>query len=213
MEIDNTSGHGAAAQVPDEIRGWNWGAFLLNWVWGIGNSALASLLVFVPLFGFVWMFVTGAKGNEWAWRGRRWESVAQFRAVQRRWAFWGAAVWLGSLAFAGFVFVGVFAMLKESEAYGLAQAALAADGRVARIVGRPFSTGLPMGSIAVSGPSGSASLSFSVKGPKGQGTAFVEASKVLGQWKVKQLVFETDETGERIDVLPAPKDALPAAAT
>jgi len=26
------------AEVPDEIDRWNWGAFLLNWIWGIGNN-------------------------------------------------------------------------------------------------------------------------------------------------------------------------------
>jgi len=28
-------------QVPAEIDRWNWGAFLLNWVWGIGNNTLS----------------------------------------------------------------------------------------------------------------------------------------------------------------------------
>jgi hypothetical protein len=38
------------------------------------------------------MFVLGAKGSEWAWRNRRWESIEQFRRTQRRWGFYGLAV-------------------------------------------------------------------------------------------------------------------------
>jgi len=213
MDIENTSGQGAAAQVPPEIRGWNWGAFLLNWIWGIGNNALAALLVFVPFIGFIWMFVTGAKGNEWAWRGKRWESVAQFKAVQRSWAKWGVIVWLASAAVFVLIFVGVFGMLKDSDAYKLAQAGLDADARVAEVVGRPFSTGIPMGAIEVSGPNGAASLSFSVEGPKGKGTAFVEARKALGQWKIERLVFEEEGTGRRIELTPQSGDSTPAGAT
>src|SRR5262249_11733907 len=33
--IENTSGQGPSAPVPAAIDRWNWGAFLLNWIWGI----------------------------------------------------------------------------------------------------------------------------------------------------------------------------------
>lgn len=32
---ENTSGQGRSAVVPPEIKRWIWGAFLLNWIWGI----------------------------------------------------------------------------------------------------------------------------------------------------------------------------------
>lgn len=202
-DIENTSGRGPASEVPAEIRGWNWGAFLLSWIWGIGNSAWLALLVFIPVFGLVWWFVVGAKGSEWAWRGRRWESVAQFRAVQRRWALWGVVVLIASLA-AGVLFVfGIVGMLKSSDAYQLAQQRIQADARVAEIVGRPLSTGFPTGQIQVSGPRGSASLSFGVEGPRGKGTVFVEAVKELGAWRIDRMVFEEDSTRRRIDLSPA----------
>jgi hypothetical protein len=200
--IENTSGQGPASQVPPEIRRWNWGAFLLSWIWGIGNSAWLALLVFVPVFGFVWWFVVGAKGSEWAWRARRWESVAQFRAVQRRWAAWGVVALLAGIAFTALFVFGVFSLLKDSEAYKLAQQRLDADARIAEIVGRPVSTGFPMGQIQTSGPRGSASLSFRVQGPQGKGTVFVEAVKDLGAWKIDRMVFEEEGTGRRIDLSP-----------
>jgi hypothetical protein len=82
--------------VPPEIRRWNWGAFFLTWIWGIGNRVYVSLLSLIPLVGWVMAFVLGAKGSEWAWQNRTWPSVQRFRTVQRRWTVAGLIVW-GSL--------------------------------------------------------------------------------------------------------------------
>ena len=30
--------------IPPEIDRWNWGAFLLNWIWGVGNNTFIALL-------------------------------------------------------------------------------------------------------------------------------------------------------------------------
>ena len=78
--------------MPKELRGWNWGAFLLNIIWGIGNRTYIALLMFVPFVNLVMAFVLGAKGNEWAWQNRQWESVEQFKAVQKAWAIWGFVI-------------------------------------------------------------------------------------------------------------------------
>jgi hypothetical protein len=88
----NTSGRGHGAIVPSEVRGWNWGAFLLSWIWGLGNETYLSLLCFVPFVNFVMIFVLGAKGNEWAWHNKQWTSIEDFKRVQRRWAIAGAIV-------------------------------------------------------------------------------------------------------------------------
>jgi len=50
--------------IPAEIRRWNWGAFLLNWIWGIGNQTYIALFALIPGFGFIWMLVLGAKGGQ-----------------------------------------------------------------------------------------------------------------------------------------------------
>ena len=213
MDMDNTSGQGPASQVPPEIQRWNWGAFLLNWIWGIGNNAWLALLVFVPLFGFIWLFVVGAKGSEWAWRNKRWDSVAQFQATQRKWAKWGVVALLAWAALTALVFVGALSMLKDSEAYKLAQVRLDADERVIAIVGRPFSTGFPSGSIQTSGPDGAASLAFSVEGPKGKGQVFVEARRSLGQWQLRRMVFEEDGSRRRLELIPASADDVSSGAT
>jgi hypothetical protein len=84
------AGKGELATVPYAISGWNWGAFLLTWIWGLGNKTYIAFLVFVPFLGCVWPFVLGVKGNEWAWHNKTWQSVEQFEKTQKKWAIWGA---------------------------------------------------------------------------------------------------------------------------
>ncbi|MBV7390115.1 MULTISPECIES: ribonuclease G [Enterococcus] len=71
--------------VPREIKGWNWGAFMYNIFWGIGNQTYLPLLCLIPLFNIVWIFVCGFKGNEWAWQKGNYQDVETFLAVQKTW--------------------------------------------------------------------------------------------------------------------------------
>lgn len=89
----NTSGQGSNAVVPEEIKGWSWGAFLLSWIWGIGNSVWLALLVFVPFVNWVMPIVLGIKGREWAWQSKRWNNIEHFNRVQRKWAIAGV-IWV-----------------------------------------------------------------------------------------------------------------------
>lgn len=74
--------------------GWNWGAFFLSWIWGIGNQVWISFLVFIPIFGwFIMPFILGAKGNEWAWKKGNWQSVEHFKKTQKTWGWVGLGVW------------------------------------------------------------------------------------------------------------------------
>ena len=82
---DNTSGQGESAAVPEEVKGWSWGGFILTWIWGVCNGVLISLLCLIPVFGIVWAFVLGAKGKEWSWRYKKWDSVEHFKNTQRPW--------------------------------------------------------------------------------------------------------------------------------
>ena len=82
----------AQAEAPAEVRGWNWGAFFLTWIWGIGNSVWIALLALIPGVSLIMMFVLGAKGNEWAWKAKSWSSVEDFRSTQRKWTIAGLIV-------------------------------------------------------------------------------------------------------------------------
>lgn len=194
----NDSGQGVASRVPDELKRWNWGAFLLSWIWGIGNATPLAFLCFVPLAGLVTPFVLGARGNEWAWRNRRWPGIDDFRRTQRTWAIAGAASWAACVAFTALIVIVIFAVLMNTEPYKLAEARLRQDSRIAAVFGRPLNAGFPMGSIKVSGPSGESQLSFSLEGPKSHGTAYVDAKKERGAWSIETLEVEVDGRAERI---------------
>lgn len=94
-EVINNSGCGInnmTEQIPDEIQGWNWGAFLLPWLWLWTNQVWAGLFCFVPQVGWITIIALGAKGNEWAWKSRRWRSIQHFKEHQRGWAIAGLLV-------------------------------------------------------------------------------------------------------------------------
>lgn len=82
-------GQTASVTIPDEIRQWNWGAFLLAPIWGVINRVYFGLLGLIPLVNFVVVVVLGIKGNEWAWQKRSWESTKAFLDNQRKWSHWG----------------------------------------------------------------------------------------------------------------------------
>ena len=119
----NNSGCGlfdTSQAVPDEIKGWNWGAFLLSWLWGPTNLIPwfwgSAHLKWLGLLSWGWMMFVlvryallvgtgalvmslgllmavsialGIKGNDWAWKSRRWRSIERFKAHQRGWAIAG----------------------------------------------------------------------------------------------------------------------------
>ncbi len=189
------------AEIPPELDRWNWGAFLLNWIWGIGNNTFIALLTLVPGFGIVMMFVLGIKGSRWAWRNGRWDSIEHFKHVQHRWAIWGVVLWLGAIVLFGGIFGGVFYALKNSEAYHLAVERIQASQEVARLLGTPIATGIPSGSIKTSNQTGEAKLDFSVSGPKASGQVSLEAVKKAGVWSLKTLMLKIDGQDRVIDLL------------
>ncbi len=191
--------------IPAEINRWNWGAFLLNWIWGIGNQTYIALLALIPGVGFIMLFVLGAKGSAWAWRNGRWDSVEHFKRVQRRWALAGVAVWLGALVLGGAIVGGVFQILKHSEAYQMAVAKLEASPVATSMLGSPISTGTPFGQVSINGASGRAELNFSATGPKAAGVVFVEAIKRDGVWSITHLTLKLDDSGKVIDLVGSSK--------
>ena len=88
----NTSGMGKGHPLPEGVKGWSWGAFLLNWIWAAGNRTWIGLLSLIPYIGFIFSIMLGINGREWAWQNKRWDSVEHFNRVQRRWSAWGAAL-------------------------------------------------------------------------------------------------------------------------
>lgn len=86
----NTSS--ANTETPNNLKRWNWGAFLMTWIWGIANKSYLTLLALIPGFGFIWAFVCGLKGNEWAWKNKKWTNVEEFSRIQQKWSIFGSII-------------------------------------------------------------------------------------------------------------------------
>jgi len=79
-----------ADSLPKDLKHFNWGAFLLNWIWGIFHKKYITLLYFaaclIPIIGplviSIWF---GIAGNEWAWKSKNWSSIEEFNENQRNW--------------------------------------------------------------------------------------------------------------------------------
>lgn len=198
MEQEYISGMGKESVVPEEIKGWNWGAFLLNWIWGIGNSTFIALLMFVPFVNFVMIFVLGAKGNEWAWRNRTWRDVEHFKSTQKKWRNAGLI----------FIFIVLPLMvipmmsLMKGEAYQLSLSAVISDSEVISLVGENPEAGyFVLGEISFSGSGGTANLNYSIEGSKSEAEVYVYATNLAEQWELKELLVVGKETGQKVTVL------------
>jgi hypothetical protein len=93
--------------VPAEIKKWNWAAFLMPSVWGIFSGVPYTVVLFgavllPPLAQFVVMVCAsvylGARGNELAWKGKKWRSVEHFNAFQKQWTSWAVKLTLAVVA-------------------------------------------------------------------------------------------------------------------
>ena len=103
--FQNNSGQGKLAALPPQLYGWNWGAFFLSWIWGIGNNTMIAFLTWIPFVNFVMIFILGAKGNEWAWQNKHWQSIEHFKKVQKLWAIWGFILFVIGMLFSLLVLV------------------------------------------------------------------------------------------------------------
>lgn len=184
---------------PAEIRGWNWGAFLLTWIWGLGNRTPIALLALIPGVNIVMMVVLGAKGTAWAWRNETWKSTDHFRSTQKNWAIAGAIVWVALIVFGSGLFFGLQSMMKGNGAYELTMQHLRASPEIAEVFGQPIEDGFfPSGSVSVSGPSGTADLAIGISGPKAEGTAYAKAIRAYGEWQLTDLTVRVDGTDGRL---------------
>ncbi len=71
----------------DYTKDFNWGAFLGTWMWGLYNRSYITLFMWAasatPLSGLFQIYC-GLKGNEWAYKGKKWNDVKAFNKSQKR---------------------------------------------------------------------------------------------------------------------------------
>lgn len=73
---------------PQDFRkDFNWGAFFGTWIWGLINKSYKTLwillLSYTPI-GFYYQLLCGFKGNEWAYKNRKWKSDEEFKSSQEK---------------------------------------------------------------------------------------------------------------------------------
>lgn len=84
-------------ETPECLNKWNWGAFLLSWIWAIGNGVWWGLLALIPYVNIVVIIILGINGNKSAWE-KYTGTAAEFDEKQRSWT---TAGWI--IALVGFV--------------------------------------------------------------------------------------------------------------
>lgn len=74
------------SKYPHDFRkDFNWGAFLGTWIWGLFNKsylALWQLIIGLTPLGFHYSLFCGLKGNEWAYKNRKYNDEKKFKQSQ-----------------------------------------------------------------------------------------------------------------------------------
>ena len=150
---------------------------------------MAVVLPFVLLF----------KGNEWAWRKQKWQSVAHFQATQKKWSKWALIV-VVSFPFLIALFLPiVITALKAPGYYDMGLEKLLSDERVIAALGTPIEPGWW---VEGSATLGSAGISVPLKGSKASGRGCFFARKQSGEWVINGLMFSVDEMQEPVILRP-----------
>ncbi len=199
--MENTSGMGQQAQVPEEIKGWSWGAFFLNWIWGLFNNTFIALLCFVPCVGWIMPFVLGVKGREWAWRNKKWESISEFKRIQKIWGLAGLGLFVFFILFAVGIFFLTITLMKQSEGFQLSFQKVQNESRVIAMIGSPIQAGFFVGGNTNSTMGKKeVNLSYSISGPKGEAQVYFKANKILDQWEIERFLVLKKGSGEKIEL-------------
>lgn len=93
----NSTNKSNIKQIPNELKDFNWAAFLLTFVWGYKYKAWITflaipLLIFQLPLGLNWILLAclqlycGINGNEWAYKQDYWKKSKDFRITQMKWA-------------------------------------------------------------------------------------------------------------------------------
>lgn len=198
-EIKNTSTNPVREKFPTL----NWGAFLLTWIWGVGNAVPAAFLALIPPFTPFIALLLLFKGNQWAWKRKRWRDLNHFKRVQTRWAIVGFTVWtIFPLTLMGLSYIGI-SSLKNSDIYQESYSKVINDPHVIELLGTPITPSLLInGNVHTSiDGSGTAHISYTLTGPKGSAKVKADGTKKEGSWTFDVLIVESKAAEKMFDLL------------
>lgn len=102
----------------------------------------------------------------------------------------------------------IFGLIKNTTPYKVAIQEAASDQRVIGLIGEPIEPGWWVsGSTETSGGKGSTDLMIPVSGPNGRMTIYVEAQKSAGAWSYETLIAESEDSKQRINLLPIDEES------
>lgn len=102
------------------LKKWNWGAFLLSWIWAFGHGlalwgVIALAAGFVPGIGSLAALgiaiYLGVKGNELAWETGKYASLEVLRETEKKWTKWAIIVMCVVLAVTIVALVAIFMLV------------------------------------------------------------------------------------------------------
>lgn len=118
-----------SAQIEDPfLKKWNWGAFLLHWIWAFGHGLpvwgiIGLVAMFVPFLGSLALLgiaiYLGIKGNELAWQTGRYLSFEVLKETEKKWTKWAVIIFIIGIVLGVLLAVGgvILAVMLSSESY------------------------------------------------------------------------------------------------
>lgn len=92
----------------DYTKDFNWGAFLGTWIWGLFNKSFKTLwmiLLGLTPWSIYYQLYCGLKGNEWAFKNKKWNDVEAFNKSQQKQGIIFAVLFLIVIPVLWFLFV------------------------------------------------------------------------------------------------------------
>ena len=102
------AGAGAGSDLPAAIKGFNFGAFALTFIWALGNRIwILGIVVLItsclPPVTLAFAIYLGINGNALAWKARAFSSIQEFKETQKVWAIAGIVIFVLGIGAVPFV--------------------------------------------------------------------------------------------------------------
>ncbi len=185
-------------EIPNEIKRWNWGAFLLAPFWCLRHGVRFGFCLFIPFFALVVPFILGATGNKKAWIAGDYDSVDSFLKKQRFWRNLG----FSAPAIIVLSFLSLMLYLNNSADIQYSFKIASSNKRLIEHLGEPIKKDFFHAGILYDNNDKQLPLKqveFGVKGSKNKGTVQLEWLEIDSEWSLQKLEF-TNSKG-RVDTL------------